>query len=78
MQTVLDIETTFQGCWGGDSDPSPYNPLNKLVSAGYKTTTGLQDYLMFNHAEVDPAIIAINFRKLQKINMIKTRDKIAS
>lgn len=68
MQTVLDIETTYQGTWGrDDSDPSPYNPLNKLVSIGYKTTTGIQDYLMFNHVEVDPAIIAINFRKFQKI-----------
>jgi len=68
MQTVLDIETTYQGTWGrDDSDPSPYNPLNKLVSIGYKTTSGIQDYLMFNHVEVDPAIIAINFRKFQKI-----------
>ena len=52
MITVLDIETTFQGRWQSDSsDPTPYNPDNRLVSVGYKTTTGESDYLIFHHKD---------------------------
>ena len=38
MATVLlaDLETTFQVV-GGDKDPSPYDPLNHIVSAGWAT-----------------------------------------
>lgn len=50
MLTVLDIEVTFQGKWNSDDgDPTVYNPLNKLVSVQYKTTTGEAGCLIFNH-----------------------------
>lgn len=56
MLTVIDVETTYQGRWGSDDgDPMAYNPNNKLVSVGYKTTTGEEDYLIFNHKEFNYA-----------------------
>lgn len=68
MLTVLDIECTFQGKWESDSsDPTPYNPANKLVSVGYKTSTGEQDYLIFYHDEKEPGQIANNTKKLQDV-----------
>jgi DNA polymerase I-like protein with 3'-5' exonuclease and polymerase domains len=36
MKTVLDIECTFQTDEKGKRDPSPLNPLNKLVSIGWQ------------------------------------------
>ena len=51
MITVLDIEVTFQGKWGGDSDPTPYHQDNKLVSVQYLTNTGQREFLVFHHEE---------------------------
>ncbi len=68
MFTCLDIECTYQGRFGADdSDASPYNPLNKLVSVGYKTSTGEEDYLVFYHDENPRATIPENVKKLQDI-----------
>ncbi len=68
MLTVLDIETTFQGRWGSDeSDGTPYNPLNKLVAVGYRTTTGEEDYLIFNHKELKSKSNREQFKKLQDV-----------
>lgn len=68
MLTVLDIECTYQGKWNSDSsDPTPYNPANKLVSVGYKTSTGEEDYLIFYHKENDKRKSLDNVKKLQKI-----------
>lgn len=67
MLTVLDVETTFQGKWqSDDSDPTPYHPLNKLVSVGYRTSTGEHDYLIFYHDE-NKQDIKQNFKKLQEV-----------
>lgn len=69
MFTCLDIETTYQGAWGSDiQDPTPYNTSNKLVSVGYKTTTGEQDYLIFHHKESkDRKKFLDNVKKLQDV-----------
>lgn len=68
MQTIVDVEVSFQGVWGNnDSDPSPYNPLNKLVSVGYKTTTNKEGYLIFNHNEATYNQTKDNFKILQDI-----------
>lgn len=69
MFTVLDVETTYQGKWGSDdSDPSPYNPLNKLVSVGYRTSTGENAYLIFHHKEGAKCVnIPANTKQLQDV-----------
>ena len=67
MQTVIDVEVTFQGKWGSDeSDASPYNPLNKLVSVGYKTTTGESGYVILNHTQSSEDKQK-NFQKIQDV-----------
>jgi len=67
MFTILDIECTYQGKWGSDdSDGTPYNALNKLVSVGYKTTTGEQGYLIFHHKMLTSHNDAA-FRELQDV-----------
>ncbi len=67
MLTVLDVETTYQGKFDSDgSDPTPYNPANKLVSVGYKTDSGEQDYLIFFHDENTENVLD-NFTKLQDV-----------
>lgn len=68
MLTILDAEWTYQGTWGDGGDSSPYNPLNKVVSVGYKTSSGERDYLIFNHKEVtDKKLTQANFKQLQDI-----------
>lgn len=70
MLTVLDIETTYQGKFGADDgDPTVYNPLNKLVSVGYKTSTGKSGYLIFHHKlmSIPSQERKANFKKLQDI-----------
>lgn len=68
MLTVLDIETTFQGKFGSpDSDPSPYNPKNRLVSVGYLTNTGESGYLFFYHKEADRGEFKANYDQLQDV-----------
>jgi len=47
MKTVLDIECTFQTDTKGKRDPSPFNPLNKLVSVGYE-----EEYYATDHPDV--------------------------
>ena len=49
MITCLDIETTFK-----KDDLMPYNGNNQIVSVGYKTHTGKEDYLWFYHKEREP------------------------
>ena len=48
MITFLDTETSFQGT-GKKKDPSPFNPLNKLVSCGWLNESE-EDYVCFNHS----------------------------
>lgn len=69
MLTVIDIETTYQGRWDSDdTDPTPYNTNNKLVSVGYQTNTGEKDYLIFHHKEFsDKALYQANVKKLQDV-----------
>ena len=45
MITIIDIETTSY-----NSSPSPYDPLNYLVSVGYKSED-IEEYLCFKHNE---------------------------
>ena len=49
MITCLDIETTYQ-----KDDAFSYNGKNQLVSVGFKTHTGKEDYLWFYHKEREP------------------------
>mgnify|MGYP003147821431 CR=1 FL=1 len=49
MITAVDIENTFS-----NGDNMPYSGENTLVSCGYLTNTGEQDYLCFYHAEQPP------------------------
>ena len=69
MLTVIDVEVTYQGRFGSDeSDPTPYNKLNKLVSVGYRTSTGERDYFIFHHNESkNKAVFLANVKKLQDI-----------
>ena len=46
MITIFDVETSFVEGVNGKSDPSPFNPKNKLVSVGIN-----DEYLFFNHDE---------------------------
>jgi DNA polymerase I-like protein with 3'-5' exonuclease and polymerase domains len=46
MITIFDVETSFVTGVNGKSDPSPFNPNNKLVSVGIN-----DEYLFFNHDE---------------------------
>jgi DNA polymerase I-like protein with 3'-5' exonuclease and polymerase domains len=55
--TVLDNETTYQLTADKKKDPSPFNPLNKLVSVGYKQITTevvKEGYLCFFHNNKAP------------------------
>jgi DNA polymerase I-like protein with 3'-5' exonuclease and polymerase domains len=68
MITILDTETTFQGKWQSDtSDPTPYNPENKLVSVQYKTSLGQKEFLTFYHKEGNRKDFLINVEKLKKV-----------
>ena len=49
MIMCLDIETTFK-----KDDLYSYNGNNQLVSVGYKTQTGKEDYIWFYHKERSP------------------------
>mgnify|MGYP000426703138 CR=1 FL=1 len=49
MITCLDIETTYK-----KDDAYFYNGTNQLVSVGFKTKTGKEDYLWFYHKERQP------------------------
>lgn len=58
MRLVLDLETTVVFKDNGKTDPSPYDPANKLVSVGYKVIeTGETGYLFFHHIEILPFIV---------------------
>ena len=46
MITIFDVETSFVTGVNGKSDPSPFNPNNKLVTVGIN-----DEYLFFNHDE---------------------------
>ena len=49
LTTCLDIETTFK-----KDDAYFYNGNNQLVSIGFKTNSGKEDYLWFYHKEKEP------------------------
>jgi DNA polymerase I-like protein with 3'-5' exonuclease and polymerase domains len=66
MITVLDIECTFTGSFGS-GDATPYNANNRLVSVGYKTNTGLSEYLFFHHKEMNDNERQANIKKLQQV-----------
>jgi len=60
MITCLDIENTFT-----DKNSAPYDGENQLVSVGYKTNTGEENYLCFYHCEKTPT--KNNFGILQDV-----------
>jgi len=67
MKIVLDIETTFQR-EGKKSNPSPYDPRNRLVSVGWiNVDTGHQEYLMFDHKDSSAKIQEMSSLKLQAV-----------
>ena len=49
LTTCLDVETTFK-----KDDAYFYNGNNQLVSVGFKTQSGKEDYLWFYHKEKEP------------------------
>ena len=51
LTTCLDIETTFK-----KDDVYFYNGNNQLVSVGFKTHLGKEEYLWFYHNEKEPTI----------------------
>jgi DNA polymerase I-like protein with 3'-5' exonuclease and polymerase domains len=60
MITCLDIENTFS-----KKDSTPYSGNNQLVSVGYKTSIGNENYLCFYHSEKQPT--PNNFSLLQSV-----------
>jgi hypothetical protein len=60
MITCLDIENTFS-----KKDSTPYSGNNQLVSVGYKTSIGNENYLCFYHSEKKPT--PNNFSLLQSV-----------
>jgi len=63
---LLDIEVTVQ-YRDGRTDPSPYNPLNSLISLGYQVVGGEKGYLFFHPNYASPAEIAANVKKVQDL-----------
>ena len=59
MIAVIDVETSFVTGANGKTDPSPFNPKNKLVSVGVN-----DEYLFFHH---DERTDNLAFRKVQDI-----------
>ena len=59
MIAVIDVETSFVTGANGKTDPSPFNPKNKLVSVGIN-----DEYLFFHH---DERTDNLAFRKVQNI-----------
>lgn len=64
--TCIDLEWTItRKTWLSETsgkkqdyiDNSPYYPDNKLVSAGYKTSDGEEDYLFFHHKHLLPSAL---------------------
>lgn len=56
-RTTLDLETTFQVLDDGRTDPSPFNPANKIVAAGFKRVEdGIAhvDCLRLHHKKLKP------------------------
>lgn len=75
--TVIDIENSITrkqftskttGKIHYDTDNTPYNTNNKLVSVGYRSSGIGEDYLIFYHKEnTDKELIKRNFKKFQEV-----------
>jgi DNA polymerase I-like protein with 3'-5' exonuclease and polymerase domains len=67
MKLVLDIECTLVYADQNRTDPSPYNPLNSLISVGYQIVNGDKGYLFFHPNYATPTEIRDNVTKLQSL-----------